>query len=180
VELITQQIAEMENSIELARDGGWGARVQKQKQSLAGVVEGRLREIDKMVAQALPSQQVRVARAMKSLPRLTQEPDMAAVDRAATLLTFAEVIRASASYGGFASNRTRAMERISETIDSWVEEALALIREHLVEDMDLAQKFLNIAADCTALVYDPRAGEIVRRRAAAAIATPKPATPANI
>jgi hypothetical protein len=180
VELITQQIAEMENSVELGREGGWGGRVQKQKQGLAGVVEGRLREIDKVVAQALPSEKVRVARAMKSLPRLTMEPDLKAADRAATLLTFVEVIRNSANYGGFASSRAKAIEKIGETLDHYVEESLALIREHLVEDFELANKFMSIAADCLSLVYEPRAGEIVRRRAVAAFATPKPATPAEI
>ena len=180
VELITQQIAEMESSVELGREGGWGGRIQKQKQSLAGVVEGRLREIDKVVALALPSEKVRVARAMKSLPRLTMEPDLKAADRAATLLTFAEVIRNSANYGGFASSRAKTMEKIGETLDHYVEESLALIREHLVEDFELANRFLNIAADCVALVYEPRAGEIVRRRAVAAFATPKPEIPAEL
>ena len=44
VELITQQIAEIENAVDLGREGGWGGRVQKQKKSLAAVVEGRLRK----------------------------------------------------------------------------------------------------------------------------------------
>ena len=40
VALITEQIAEIENAVDLGREGGWGGRVQKQKKALAGVVEG--------------------------------------------------------------------------------------------------------------------------------------------
>jgi hypothetical protein len=91
-----------------------------------------------------------------------------------------EVIRNSANYGGFASSRAKAIEAIGEHLDHYVEESLALIREHLIEDTEMANKFLNIAADCVSLIYDPRAGEIVRRRAVAAFATPKPDHPAEL
>src|SRR5688572_15625352 len=44
VEIITLQINEVETCVTLTREAGWGARVAKQRQSLAGVVEGRLRD----------------------------------------------------------------------------------------------------------------------------------------
>jgi hypothetical protein len=175
VELITQQIAEIENAVELDRESGWGARVQKQKKSLAAVVEGRLRDIEKVVNLALPSHIVKVARARKSLPRLDGEVDLRAVDRTMTLLTFAEVIRTSANYGGFASTRTKVIEKVGETLDNYVEEALTLIRDHEVEDRDVASAFLRHAAEFAGLIREPRAGDIVRRRLAAAMASPKPA-----
>lgn len=175
VELITQQIAEIENAVELDRETGWGARVQKQKKALAAVVEGRLREIEKVVNLALPSHIVKVARARKSLPRLDGAVDLRAVDRTMTLLTFAEIIRSSANYGGFASTRTKVLEKVSENLDNYVEEALTLVRDHEVEDRELASTFLKHAADFASLIRDPRAGDIVRRRVAAAMASPKPA-----
>ena len=175
VELITLQIAELENSIELGKEGGWGGRVQKQKKSLAGVVEGRLREADKVIGLALPSQSVRVARMMKSLPRLTMAPDDKAVTRAITLLTFIEAVRSSANYGGFASTRTKVVEKIGETIDDYVEEVLALLRENEVADPEIARAFLHVAADCSTLLRDPRAGDVIRRRATAALGAAKPA-----
>jgi hypothetical protein len=44
VKLAARQISELEASIEFTRDSGWGARVQKQKQSLAAAVEIRLKK----------------------------------------------------------------------------------------------------------------------------------------
>jgi len=173
VELITQQIAEMESSIELGREGGWGGRIHKQKAALASAVEGRLREIDKVFGQALPSQTVRIARMMKSLPRLTTAPDPQAVKRMETLLTFAEAVRTSANYGGFASTRAKVIEKIGETLDNYVEEVLALLREGEVEDPANAGRFLEIAAVCAALIRDQRSGDVIRRRGASALATLK-------
>ncbi len=175
VELITLQIAEIENAVELGKEGGWGGRVQKQKKSLAGVVEGRLREADKVIGAALPSHTVRVARAMKSLPRLTGAPDEKAVIRATTLLTFIESVRSSANYGGFASTRTKVVEKIGETIDDYVEEALSLVRDGEVPEPEEARVFLGIAADCSILLRDPRSGDVIRRRATAALGAMKPA-----
>jgi hypothetical protein len=168
VELITQQIAELENAIDLGREGGWGGRVHKQKSSLASAVEGRLREVDKVMEAALPTQGVRVARVMRRLPRFSLEPDQRAADRIRTLLTFAESVRTSANYGGFASTRAKMIEKTGDTLDHYVDEALALIRENLVEDAAIARQFLDIAADCAALLREPRAGDLVRRRTSSA------------
>ncbi|WP_340645559.1 hypothetical protein [Phenylobacterium sp.] len=175
VELITLQIAEIENSIQLGKEGGWGGRVQKQKKALAAVVEGRLRESDKVIGLALPSHKVRVARVMKSLPRLTGAPDEKAVTRATTLLTFIEAVRSSANYGGFASTRAKVVETVGETIDDYVEEALSLLRDGEVPDLEEARVFLGVAADFSTLLRDPRTGDVIRRRATAALAVAKPA-----
>ena len=174
VELITLQIAEIENSVELGKEGGWGGRVQKQKKSLAGVVESRLREGEKVIGQALPSHTVRVARMMKSLPRLTTAPEQQAVVRVMALLTFVEAVRTSANYGGFASTRAKMVEKIGESIDDYVEEVLALIRENEVADPEVARAFLNVAAECSTLLRDPRSGDVIRRRAIAALGVVKP------
>jgi len=173
VETLTHQISELEGAIDLAREGGWGGRIQKQKQSLASVVEGRLRELAKIQNAALPSHKVRVARAMVTEPRLTLEPDARQVERCRSLLNFCEGIRASANYGGFASTRAKVMEAAGETLDQYVEDVLSLVRDGEVPDREIAARFLQIAADFAALVYEPRAGEIVRRRAATAFGAHK-------
>lgn len=170
VETLTHQITDMENSIELAREGGWGGRVQKQKQTLAAVVEGRLRQLPKLMAESLPSHKVRVARMMKTEPRLTMAPDERAVDRCRSLLTFAEGIRASANYGGFASTRAKVIEAAGETLDQYVEDVLGLVRENEAPDRELAARFLQIAAEYASPIHEPRAGDIVRKRAANAFA----------
>jgi len=177
VETLTHQITEMENSIELSRETGWGHRVQKQKQTLAAVVEGRLRELDKVLGQALPNHKVRVARTMRTEPRLTVEPDLKLVDRCRTLLAFAEAIRPSANYGGFASTRAKVMEKAGETLDTYVEETLSLVRDHEVPDREIAARFLQIAAEFAGPIHEPRAGDIVRRRAATAFGARKPQPP---
>lgn len=167
VELITMQIGQIDESIELARDSGWGKRVAQQKKTLAAVVERRLREAERALVAALPRHPMRVARVMKDMPRLTEAPDPQAVTRAMTLLHFADELRNSANYGGFASMRAKLLESLGEVLDVYVEEVLDMMRHGEVEDPAIGQTFLNLAATFSGLVRDRRAAEIVRRRAAA-------------
>ena len=178
VEILTLQVTELENAIDLAREGGWGARIQKQKQSLAGVVEKRLRELPRLQAAALPSQRVRGARALVAEPELTSPPDQGHVERCRSLLSFAEGIRASANYGGFASTRAKVMEAAGEALDQYVEDVLARVRDGEAADREVAALRLQVAAEFAGLIHEPRAREIVRRRAASAfgaVTAPRPA-----
>lgn len=170
VEVLTLQISELENNIELARDGVWGARIQKQKQVFATTVEGRLREAPKLLNAALPSQKVRLARALVSEPRLDLPPVPQHVERCRSLLAFIEGVRASANYGGFASTRAQVIEKAGEILDQYVEDVLAAIRDHAAPDREVAERLLETAAEFVGLLREPRAGEIVRRRMAAAFA----------
>lgn len=173
VEILTLQITELENAIDLRREGAWGARVYKQKQSLAGVVEGRLRELPRLQNAALPSHKVRAARALVSEPLLLNEPNAAQVDRCRSLLAFAECVRASSNYGGFSSTRSKVLEISGETLDHYVEDVLALLRDQEVADRELAGRYLQIAADFAEHIYEPRAGAIIRRRMASALSVVK-------
>ena len=103
VEVLTLQISELENNITLARDGAWGARIQKQKQVFATTVEGRLREAPKLLDAALPSQKVRLARAIVSEPRLDLPPDPARVERCRSLLTLVFLTASEPSYDDIAA-----------------------------------------------------------------------------
>lgn len=179
VEALTLQLTELESSIELSQEGLWGARIRKQRQSLVSTVERRLREIDRAMLNALPEHPVRVARAMKNLPRMTTDPDPPAVEAVLCLLTFAEGIRTSANYGGFASARAKTMEKAGETLDNYVEEVLDMLKHDEIEDRDRARSYLEIAGRCAALIYEPRAQSIIARRAAAALGTRKAAPPAG-
>ncbi|MFN3513633.1 MAG: hypothetical protein ACK41C_11335 [Phenylobacterium sp.] len=178
VETLTLQVAEVENNIELAHETGWGARLLKQKQTLAAVVEARLRELEKALGQALPNHRVRVARAMKMEPRLTLAPDAKAVERCRALLAFSEGVRTSAAYGGFTSTRAKVMENVAEAFDDYVDEVLSLVRDNEAPDREIAARFLQLAAEFATLIHEPRAGDLVRRRAAAAFgATRRPTSP---
>ena len=177
VETLILQITELESAIDLDRDGVWGRRIHKQKQSLAGVVEARLRELGKLQDAALPTHKVRVARTMVSDPLLTAEPDARHVDRCRSLLAFAEGVRASADYGGFSSTRSKVMEKAGETLDRYVDDVLSLVRDQEVADRGIAARYLQIAAEFAGPIHEPRAGDIVRRRAAAVFSLTKTRPP---
>ncbi|HEY3695566.1 hypothetical protein [Phenylobacterium sp.] len=178
LEVITQQIGELEASIESTRDGPWGSRIAKQKHTLAAAVEDRLRAAEKAVAVALPTQPTKIFKMVKNLPRLTAELDERAVVRARTLLTFAQECRSSASHGGFASVRAKVLEKLGESLDQYVEEVLDQIRGGELEDLGVAMQHLAAAADFNVLIRDDKAGELVRRRAAAAAASVEQPSPA--
>ena len=72
VAIVTQQVFELESCIELTREHGWGHRIVGQKQSLAGLVEARLRDADKLSTAALPIQTSAAGSAMAAV--LAPEP----------------------------------------------------------------------------------------------------------
>lgn len=168
VELVTLMVAEMETCIEMQREAGWGLRVAKQKRSLASIVEGRFKETEKLVAQALPTQQARLRRIRRNLPKLEPPPNEMYVKRAKTMLTFLREIRTSANYGGFAASRSRAIEKMSAYIDHYVEEVLDLVKTGDAPDEAVALAFLEVAADLSFLIHGEKAAELVRRRALSA------------
>ncbi|HEY1751366.1 MAG TPA: hypothetical protein VGG29_08880 [Caulobacteraceae bacterium] len=169
VHLATTEIAELEQSFGLTPDGAWGRRLARQKKTLAATIETHLKATDAAVAQALPLQTVRVGpRTQRGVPRLTHEPDLAQVEKAATLLTFMSEVRSSATAGGFASARAKALEGLEQRLDTYVEEVLADIHADDGVDPVRAKAFLEIAAQFCGLARDEKSAQIVRRRAAAA------------
>ncbi|HXQ14922.1 MAG TPA: hypothetical protein VN814_09910 [Caulobacteraceae bacterium] len=169
VHQVTVELAEIEQSFQLAADGAWGRRVAKQKKQLAESIEAVLQTADRAVAGALPVQTVRIGpRTAKGVPRFTDAPDPDQVERAATVLTFVNEVRSSASAGGFASARAKALEGLEHRLDTYVEDVLAEIHADDGADLDRARAFLEIAAELCGLARDDKAAQIVRRRAAAA------------
>lgn len=173
VELTTQQTFELEVSIETTRETGWGKRIFGQKHALANIVEGRLREIEKLVAAALPSMSSGFARPKRSGPKLDDAPDPKSVGRAMTALAFAHEIRLCANYGGFSAMQTKTTEQLSARVDGYVEDVLTDLRNNDVADVGIAKLYLLAAADFLGLLRDPQAAEMVRRRAMSACAPPE-------
>ncbi len=165
VELVVQQILELETCVDLNKDFGWGHRVQKQRTSLAGVVEGRLREAEKAAMEALPMHASRQHRVRRQIPRLNQLPEARLVGQARTLLSFCDELRTAANYGGFAATRAKLVENLSEYLIHYVEEVLDLVRAAEVEDPEIAAAFLDLAAEFSQLVSGEKAADLVRRRA---------------
>ncbi|MDB5431357.1 MAG: hypothetical protein JWP35_2473 [Caulobacter sp.] len=167
--IVAEAIAEMEDAFELNKEAPWGKRVCEQKQSLAAVVEKRLKEIDGLTNMAVPTVSVRTTgRLFKTLPKLTDEPSPPAIEKVLSLLAFAEEIRPAAGRAGFGAVRTKVLEKLHARLDDYVEELLDLLRHGEAEDPERVQAFLGVAADIYAMAKDEKAGQIVRRRAAAA------------
>jgi hypothetical protein len=167
VERITLQVAELESCIAMDRQHGWGQRLLKQKNALASVVEGRIREAEKYANLALPMQPARLRRIRRMIPRHTLPPDPKAVRRAITLFHFARETRSSANYGGFASARARMIEKVGDMLDHYVEETLDLLKTGDCENDAVAREHLAVVVEFSRLVRDDKAADLVRRRAAA-------------
>src|SRR5262249_53325069 len=117
--MVTVEIAELEQSVQLGA-GPWSSRIARQKHDLAATIEGHLKAADKAVGEALPLQTMRMGpRAARGIPRLTHDPDPALVEKAATLLTFMNEVRASAAAGGFASARAKTLEALEARLDNY-------------------------------------------------------------
>lgn len=167
VERITGQVCEIEGAIRLDRDGGWGRRIAHQRSLLAEAVESRLKALERAIAAALPMRQERVAGRLKPVPRVDREPDPVAVGKAMGLLQFVSDIRGCAAAGGFASSRGKTLETLAEAVDDYVEDLLDRLRHGEVDSEEGARAYLDVAADFYGLIYDPRAAQVVRRRASA-------------
>ena len=164
--VITQQTFEMECCIELNKESGWGKRLHGQKMSLAGVVEGKLKDADKLVTAALPTES-QAGRFRKQTPKLEMPPDPKIVGRAMTLMGFMAEARHHADHGGYSAVQTKVMEKLAAMIEHYVDEVLDIVRNGDA-DKEIAREFLLVAAGFTALIRDDKAGDLVRRRAMAA------------
>ena len=169
VQRATASLAEIDDAISLSKDGLWGKRHAAARRTLASAVERRLLQIEDAVADALPQRSIRyTTRLAKLAPRLVAAPDAVAVARVTTLLTFAQETRSSASNGGFGAVRTRVLDQLVTDLDAYVEDALERLRGGVPDEAELARQYLEVAAGFLTLCQGEKAGQIVRRRVAAA------------
>ena len=124
IALIAAQTMELEACIDLSRKHGWGHRIVNQRKAMASLVEGCLREAERLAEAALPTEEAGKRRMHRKLPRLTAAPDPRAVRRALTLLTFTQEIRTSANYAGFSAVHAKTLETIGGMLDHYVEDVL--------------------------------------------------------
>ncbi len=160
-------LSEIEEDIELSRDGPWGARVAAARKALAAGVELRLRDVESQVAHALPLQTVRISgRMSRPAPKLGAEPDALAVERARALVVFLDKVRAAASAGGYGALRNAVAEKIGERLNVYADEALHAINSGEAPDRDRALRYVEIAAEFLGYAEGPKAAQSIRRRAA--------------
>ena len=101
------------------------------------------------------------------MPRTTADLDKDAVRRGYATLTFVSETRSSAAHGGFASLRAKIIEELGKQIDLYSEDLIASLHEG-GDQAERLHAYIEVAADFLGLVRDPKAAEIVRRRAAVA------------
>ena len=166
----TRRIKELDDAVQLDKEGRWGRRVHAQRKTIASFAEARLGEMDREVAAALPALAHYAARAGKGSHTFSTVPDPALVTRAMALLSFAEATHFTANAGGFAAARTKAMVAVGDTLDSLIEAALAMTRAAQPAALLLAESHFAALAELVTALRDSKAGDIVRRRGRTAIA----------
>jgi hypothetical protein len=120
------------------------------------------------VAAALPAQKAGFGgRSARLHPKVSADPDPRAVRRAQAYMALIDGTRLSASNGGFGSLRLKVVEALEHRLDPYVEDVLEMLRSGEGDGARL-RAFLDIAAQAMGALRNPEAGEIVRRRTAAA------------
>jgi len=168
IHIAAMEIVEFESAIELSRDGPWGKRIAQQKQSLARLAEARLAQIEKAVDALIPLEAAKFGKSSRGLPKLAADPDPAALRVVEGLLAFFDHSRQFASQSGYGAVRAKVAEKIEARLDQYVEDLLEMLRARQIEALDRVRRYLDVSARVTDMVLGPKAGQIIRRRAAAA------------
>lgn len=162
------EIIEFEAAVEVNREGPWGKRINQQKQTLALLAETRLAQIDKVLDAAMPLQMVKFGKGLRGQPKLTEAPNPSALAKAEGLMAFFDYTRHYASQSGYGAARTKAAEKIEARLDQYVEDLLEMLRTQQDEMLERARGYLEVSAEMMEAARGEKAGQIVRRRAAAA------------
>lgn len=169
---VAQQITELEQSVNMAKDGPWGRRLVKYKQAIAQAVEARMNAAEKELLAALPLRPISIlgGKKGKGVPQLTAEPDALQARRLTSVLVFIAEIRGCAIQSGYGSSRAKVLEKLNGRLDQYIEDILHIVRTGDGGDQGLARLYVDLAAGYIAYSRDEKTAEIVRRRAAAAMA----------
>ena len=169
VSAATSIMATIDQTVELSREGPWGARIAAARKTLAGAVESRLREVEAAVSKALPLQNVRIAgRMTRPAPKLVSDPDPRAVECARGLVVLLADLRSSAAVGGYGALRNQIADSLTERMTVYADEVLHLINAREAPDEDRARVYLELSAEFMGYAKDEQAAQIIRRRAAVA------------
>jgi hypothetical protein len=166
------QIVEFQQSVEIAKDGPWGKRLARHKQSMAKACELRMDQADRELDKALPTRPISMMakKGARGVAKLVDEPDQAMILRAQSALAFVAELRSCADKAGYGTTRNKVLEKLNSRLDPYIEDVLHVARTGDGGDSGLAMKYLDVAAGFIAYTRDDKTAEIVRRRAAAAIA----------
>lgn len=166
-------LAEFERSVELDREGPWGHRVATARRAIAAHVESRLRDVEGAIAEALPMQKVKTSgRVSRTEPAIAHDPLPGAVRRARGLLVLVEASRASVAVGGYGALRGAVTDRVRERLEDYADQVLRQMNGAGPVDAERARVWLELAAEFLERVDAVKSADLVRRRAASALATP--------
>ncbi len=165
-------MVEIQQSVDIAKDGPWGKRLARQKQAMAKACELRMDQAEKELDKALPTRPISMLakKGARGVAKLVEEPNADMIRRAQSALAFVAELRACADKAGYGSSRTKALEKLNARLDPYIEDVLHVARTGDGGDSGLAVQYLDVAASFIAYTRDEKTAEIVRRRAAAAIA----------
>lgn len=166
------QVVEFHQSVELSKDGPWGRRITRAKQAMAKACEARMDQADRELDKALPTRPISMLakKGARGVAKLTDEPDEALINRARGALAFVAELRACADKAGYGSARNKVLEKLNSRLDPYIEDVLHVARTGDGGDPGIAIRYLDVAASFIGYTRDDKTAEIVRRRAAAAIA----------
>ncbi len=169
---VALQVTEFEQSVDLNKDGPWGRRLIRYKQQIAKEVDLRMSGADKELAEALPTRPISflAGKGGRGVPKLAEAPHEDLIRRASAILAFIADLRPCAAQSGYGATRLKTLEKLNARLDQYIEDVLYAARTGEGGDPTIAQQYLDITAGFIVYTRDEKTAEIVRRRAAAAIA----------
>jgi hypothetical protein len=163
-------ISELETNLTMPREGVWGARVVRQRRALALAMETRLQEIEAAMGAALPVKMLQLhGKKLRGPPNLTKLPDPRATDKLLGLAALLSGCWTAAQVTGFGGLRAKLIESLDQALDTYVQDVLDLMHSGQAP-VEIARSYLDVAAEVFGLIRDPKAADLVRRRAVAATA----------
>lgn len=174
VSLVCQILSEFERSVELSREGAWGARVTNARRKLATTVESRLRDMEGAMLKALPMQKAKISGRMTRLqPNLDRDPEPTAVAYAQGLFLLLAATRAAAQVGGYGALHASVSEKLRERLTDYADDVIHHLNSGGPVDEARPRRMLELAAEFLENADDPRGAQLIRRRTAAAGAQPQ-------
>lgn len=162
-------LQELDLTLKLQPDSAWGQSVRAARGRVGAQLTSLMKAGEKALDAALPLSRMQVAgRMTRPGPQLEADPDSPAVARARTLLTAVTATRASASAYGVEGDRKKLVERLTERLSSYADEALDMINAGDAPDETRAVRLVETAALLLHTMEATDLARSLRRRAAVA------------
>ncbi len=161
-------VSSLQKSVELTRDGPWGKRVMAINQTINGLVEDRLKGVEKVIAQALPLKTERIfGRATREVPDYAG-PKPAQAEAALQTVAFINQVRPTASQGGYLSLLNKTVEAAEIQMDAYFTVVLAVaVGDDPFDAQAVMDCFERVIALMEGLLGENKAN-LARRRVTAA------------